>query len=50
MGRNNRINIPPGESDRLVGGLPRVGDDDISVRPLLDEMENKEKRALGLRR
>ncbi len=43
-------NIPPGQLGRLEEGFPRSNDNNVTIRPLLDENEMKERKAVGLRR
>lgn len=43
-------NIPPGTLGGLEQGFPRPNDNDVSIGPLLREMDERERKAIGLRR
>jgi len=46
----HKPNIPPGESDRLGHPLARSDDRNVSIGPLLKEMDMRERKVLGMQR
>jgi len=43
-------NVPKGTFGGLEHGFPRTNDNDVSIEPLLREAQERERKAVGMRR